>query len=229
MLRKSLDDLPGQFDGLKDAAEGDWEDALRAFLEDQLKRVLKALREGADDAAALVAEGEATLLGELLTPRQLALFEEVRGLVVAELGVSFEVDDALTREFLRTAGANIQGITQTTREAVRAALIEGQAAGEGIPQLADRLRGLSAFGRSRAVTVARTELGHAANVAALANYRASGVVVGVRVFDGDYDAVCQAMNGRVYALGQEPATLQHPRCRRAFAPIVDAAEMERSA
>jgi hypothetical protein len=64
---------------------------------------------------------------------------------------------------------------------------------------------------------------------ALANYRASGVVVGVSVFDGDYDAVCQAMNGRVYALGQEPATLQHPRCRRAFAPIVDAAEMERSA
>jgi HK97 family phage portal protein len=229
MLRKALDDLPGQFDMLKDAAEGDWEDALRTFLEQQLRRITRALRDGADTAEGLVAEGEAVLLGDLLTPRQLALFEDVRGLVVAELGFDFEIDDALTREYLRAAGANITGITQTTREAVRAALIEGQAAGEGIPQLSARLRELSAFGRSRAVTVARTELGHAANTAALANYRASGVVVGVRVFDGDYDAVCQAMNGRVYALGQEPATLQHPRCRRAFAPIVDAAEMERSA
>lgn len=229
MLRKALDDLPGQFDMLKDAAEGDWEDALRTFLEQQLRRITRALRDGADTAEGLVAEGEAVLLGDLLTPRQLALFEDVRGLVVAELGFDFEIDDALTREYLRAAGANITGITQTTREAVRAALIEGQAAGEGIPQLSARIRELSAFGRSRAVTVARTELGHAANTAALANYRASGVVVGVRVFDGDYDAVCQAMNGRVYALGQEPATLQHPRCRRAFAPIVDAAEMERSA
>lgn len=229
LMRKALDDLPGQFDMLKDAAEGDWEDALRAFLEQQLRRITRALRDGADTADALVAEGEAVLLGELLTPRQLALFEEVRGLIVAELGIEFEVDDALTREYLRSAGANISGITQTTREAVRAALVEGQAAAEGIDQLAARLRELPAFGRSRAVTVARTELGHAANTAALANYQASGVVVGVRVFDGDYDAACAAMNGRVYALGQAPATLQHPRCRRAFAPIVDAAEMERSA
>jgi hypothetical protein len=37
------------------------------------------------------------------------------------------------------------------------------------------------------------------------------------------------MNGRVFNLGQEPATLQHPNCRRAFAPIVDSSELTRSA
>ena len=220
LRRKSLDDLPGRYEALKDAAEGDWESALRGFLDEQLRRVTRALRAGTDDADALVAEGEATLLGELLTPRQLALFEEVRGLVVAELGIEFEVDDALTREYLRSAGANIQGITQTTREAVRTALIEGQAAGEGIPQLAARLRELPAFGDARAVTVARTELGMSANAAALTNYRASGVVSAVTVWDGDYDAECAAMNGRVFPLSSPPALLQHPRCRRALAPVL---------
>ena len=220
LRRKSLEDLPGRYEALKDGLEGDWESALRGFLAEQLRRVTRALRNGADDADALVAEGEATLLGELLTPRQLALFEEVRGLVVAELGIEFEVDDALTREYLRSAGANIQGITQTTREAVRTALIEGQAAGEGIPQLAARLRELPAFGDARAVTVARTELGMSANAAALTNYRASGVVSAVTVWDGDYDAECAAMNGRVFPLSSPPALLQHPRCRRALAPVL---------
>jgi hypothetical protein len=176
-----------------------------------------------------VAEGEATLLGETLTPLQLSLLDDVSGLVVAELGIAFDLDDPATREYLRAAGSNIAGITDTTRSAVRAALIEGQQAGEGIPQLAARLEQLPAFNRARAITVSRTELGHATNTAALANYRASGVVVGVRVFDGDYDAACAAMNGRTFTLGQEPPTLQHPRCLRAFAPIVDADELTRSA
>ena len=79
------------------------------------------------------------------------------------------------------------------------------------------------------MTIARTELGHSQNTAALATYQASGLVVGVRVFDGDYDATCQAMHGRTYPLDQAPATLEHPRCRRAFAPIVDASELHRSA
>jgi HK97 family phage portal protein len=221
---KALDDLPGEFGRLKDSAEPDWQSEIEQFLASQLVRVNQRLHAGHDTADGLVPEGEATLLGETLTPLQTALLDGVSRLVVAELGIAFDLDDPATREYLRSAGSNIVGITDTTREAVRAALVEGQAAGEGIPQLAARLRGLSAFNRARAITVSRTELGHSANTAALANYRASGVVVGVRVFDGDYDAECAAMNGRVFSLGQEPATLQHPRCLRAFAPIVDSAD-----
>jgi len=229
LLRKSLDDLPGEYESLRADHEPDWETALRTFLASQLRRANAALRAGADTADGIIVEGEATLLGEVLAPLQRSLLADVSALVVGELGIAFDLDDAATRAYLQAAGSNIVGITSTTREAVRAALIEGQAAGEGIPELAARLRSLPAFGPKRAVTIARTELGHASNTAALANYRASGVVVGVTVYDGDYDATCQAMNGRKFPLGQEPATLQHPRCRRAFAPIVDASELERSA
>lgn len=229
LLRKSLDDLPGQYEGLRDDGLPDWESELRSFLSGQLRRANAALRAGADTADGLIVEGEAALLGETLAPLQARLLDDVQRLVIAELGVQFDLDDPLTRSYLQAAGSNIVGITDTTRSAVQAALIEGQAAGEGVDQLATRLRELSAFSPKRARTIARTELGHASNTAAIANYQASGVVVGVRVFDGDYDAECAAMNGRVFTLGQQPATLQHPNCRRAFAPIVDASELTRSA
>jgi HK97 family phage portal protein len=226
---KSPDDLPGLFGRLKDNLEPDWFSEIESFLTAQLRRVNARLRAGGDTAEGLVAEGEAQLLGETLTPLQTALLSDVSRLVVAELAVAFDLDDAASRAYLRDAGSNIVGITETTRDAVRAALIEGQQAGEGIPQLAARLQQLPAFNRARAITVSRTELGHAANVAAVANYRASGVVVGVRVFDGDYDAECIAMNGRTFTLDQTPPTLQHPRCLRAFAPITDVSELVRSA
>jgi hypothetical protein len=75
-----------------------------------------------------------------------------------------------------------------------------------------RIRGLPAFGSARATVVARTELGASQNEAALASYTASGVVVGVRVHDGDYDDACAAMDGRTFALDQAPPSLQHPNC-----------------
>jgi len=227
--RKAAEDLPGLYDDLRVSSLPTWESELIAFLASQEARVIRRLQAGADTAEALVTEGEATLLGETLTPLQLRVLGEVSRLVVSELGIAFELDDPATRRYLLDAGANISGITETTRTAVQSALIEGQMEGEGIEQLARRLRGLPAFDQGRGRVVARTELGTSQNQAALASYRASGVVVGVRVLDGDFDAACSAMNGRTFALGQEPAMLQHPNCTRALAPITDAAELTRSA
>jgi len=102
-------------------------------------------------------------------------------------------------------------------------------AGEGIEPLARRLQDVWAFGSARGRVVARTELGTSQNAAALTSYRGSGVVVGVRVHDGDYDAACSAMNGRTFTLDQAPAGLQHPNCTRALGPLTDAAELTRSA
>ena len=173
-----------------------------------------------------MTEGEAILLGETLTPLQLRVLGQVERLVVSELGIQFQLDDPATRAFLLDAGGNIVGITETTRSAVQDALIEGQAAGEGIEPLARRLRGLPAFDQARGRLVARSELGTSQNIAALSSYRASGVVVGVRVHDGhDFDAACAAMDGRTFPLDAPPAALEHPNCTRALAPVTEAAEM----
>lgn len=152
------------------------------------------------------------------------------------LGASFDLDDPLTRQFLAEAGKEIVGITETTRQAVASALQEGQAAGEGVPQLAKRIEMVTEFARPRATAIARTELGHASNAAAMTSYRASGVVVGVRIFDGDgcglrsHDDPEKA-DGKVLPLDQMSGipTLAHPNCVRAFGAVTDPSEVEAAA
>jgi HK97 family phage portal protein len=223
--RKAAEDLPGRYESMRSAELPDWELELITFLAQQERRVLRRLRAGADHADELVTEGEAILLGETLTPLQLRVLGEVSRLVVGELGIAFQLDDAVTRQYLVDAGVNIRGITETTRADVADALTEGQMAGEGIEQLARRLRDLPAFDQARGRIVARTELGTSQNLAALSSYRASGVVIGVRVLDGDYDAACSAMDGRTFALDQAPPALQHPNCVRSFSPLTDPADL----
>ena len=227
--RKALEDLPREYERMRSADLPAWVDELVAFFEQQRRRVVRRLRAGADAAFDLVPEAEVVLLEEALTPLQLDLLGQVADLVAAELGAAFTLDDPQTRAFLRAAGANVVRITDSTRRAVQDALIEGQQAGEGVPRLARRLRDLPCFGAARATTVARSELGMSQNNAAIASYVASGIVVGVRVLDGDTDEACAAMDGRTFPLGQEPAMLQHPQCVRAFAPLTDADDLVRSA
>jgi HK97 family phage portal protein len=226
---KAIEDIPRLYEDLRESRLPTWELEVTSYLDGQARRVTSRLRAGADTASDLVTDGETVLLGDTLEPLQRSLLSAVSRIVEAELGVSFQVDDPATREYLRRCGINIAGITDTTRAAVQDALLIGQEAGEGIPELARRLRDLPAFDAARARTVSRTELGTSQNQAAIASYTASGVVVGVRVLDGDYDEGCQAMNGRTFRLGQEPAALQHPNCTRAILPITDADELTRSA
>lgn len=222
---------------LRDRIQTRTERAVGVFLGQQAARVVERLNAGqkasADvpDADALLPEDEDALLRAVLEPGYLAALAGVQGLTQDVLGVDFTLDDPTTRAYLRDSGERITSITETTRQAVRDALVAGQAEGESLSQLARRLRALPAFSRARAQLVARTELGSASNRAALLSYEASGVVVGILVFDGDYDAACQAMNGKRFPLAaaRGVAPLQHPNCRRALAPITDAAELEGAA
>lgn len=227
--RKAIEDLPRLYGDLRDEVIDEWVNEVASYLAGQRRRALRLVRDGADTAEAIIPELEVARLEQTLAPLQMTQLDDVTRLVISELGIAFDLDDPATRAYLRRAGAHIVGITETTRDAVRAELVEGQMAGEGIPELAARLRGLPAFDSARATVVARTELGTSQNEAALASYEASGVVVGVRVHDGDSDEACAAMDGRTFALHQAPPALQHPNCVRAFAPITDPAELTRSA
>lgn len=226
---RAAEDLIGAYGDLAERRLPVWERELLAFFRAQQRRVDGRLRGGASTAAGLVPDGEVVLLIEALAPLQLAALDDVSALVTAELGIAFQLDDAATRAYLAQSSEGIVGITETTRAQIRAALAEGQARGEGIPELARRLRQLPSFDRPRAETVARTELGRSQNHAALASYRASGVVVGVRVHDGDHDAACQAMDGRTFALDHAPSPLEHPNCLRAFSPVTETGELQQSA
>lgn len=157
----------------------------------------------------------------------LSALDGIHAITEEGLGISFDLPDPTTTAFLGQAGAGIRGIHETTLRAVRDSLQEGSMAGESISQLAARIRDLPAFNQQRAVLVSRTELGQATNLAAIHSYRASGVVAGVEILDGDQDEPCASRNGRRLALdnaGSEPPLL-HPNCTAAFLPLTDAADI----
>lgn len=213
---------------LREQLAKELEGSLGVYFEHQAEAaVLRlSLREADADAVdAVDAEEERRLLASILEAYYLRALEGIHDLTQDTLGIAFDLDDPLTRAYLEEAGSNIVGITDTTRRAVREALTEGQAAGEGIPQLAKRIRDLPEFSPARARTVARTELAEASNKAAVHTYEASGgIVVGVELFDQESDPECEGLNGKRLTLEEakaHPKTI-HPQCTLAMAPITDA-------
>lgn len=218
-------DIPDDLASMREEDLAAWLDDLTAFFADQAERVADRLTVESDTADVLVPDDETDLLLAALEPHQRDILSRVLGVVTSQLEVDFTLDDPATRAYLTRAGSQIVGITATTRAAVQAALVEGQAAGEGVSQLAARLRGLPAFNQARARTVARTELGASQLEAAYTSYVASGVVQGIRMHDGDHDAACAARDGQVLSLDEaRTATrLMHPNCTVAWAPVTDLA------
>lgn len=162
-------------------------------------------------------------LAELMNVQYLKSLDGMHTAVEEALDISFELDDARSREYLKAAGVNIRGISEHTLGQIRSALVEGQELGEGVQELAARIRDLPAFNNARAKTVARTELAHATNTAALYVYEGSSVVTGVQIFDGEEHAPCAEVNGKVITLEEARTfpTLGHPNCVRAFGAVVD--------
>jgi flagellar biosynthesis/type III secretory pathway protein FliH len=142
----------------------------------------------------------------------------------------FRLDDAATRKMLAVAAERVVMIDEATRKALREVLQEGQRRGYSDKQIAD---GVPAEGyggvdglylntwRSRAETIARTELSTAQVEASLDRYQATGLVSRVELVEHtDTDDECAARNGRVVPISSRPQ-LNHPNCRLSVVPVVD--------
>lgn len=216
---KAAGDIPDDLEGINDDNVGLWTRNVQQYLRDRAQALADQLR-ATGGVLQWDTEAEVAELRGVLDPMRLAVLDDVNKIVQGALGIAFELDDPLTRRYLRESGALIRNITEHTRRLVQDALLAGQAEFEGLDQLTARVLELNAFGKARARVIARTELGFSANAAAIANYRASGQVIGVTVYDGDLHPPCAAMIGKRYPLDQHPPLLAHPNCRRAFAPIL---------
>jgi hypothetical protein len=154
----------------------------------------------------------------------------VHDVVQDVLDTRYELSGADERTYLKTAGLNIRGINDTTRSAVADALKTSLALDETVAELEVRIRTLDAFSATRAHLIAATELAQATNLAQVESYRASKVVLGILVTDGDLDTVCKEVNGKRIKIGEARSipALGHPNCRRRFHHITDASELEDS-
>lgn len=170
-------------------------------------------------------------LRDLLETWYMRNYLEMHVMTQQVLGIDFNLDDPVTRDFLKDAGNQIRNIQDTTKNIVRRELTESQTLGEGVQETANRLRNSAAFSPARARTIARTEMGHATNTGALYVYRQSNLVTDIQVWDSDKDEDCAYWNGRIVSLqmaGSVP-TLSHPNCVRAFGAVVSKGTEEEDA
>ena len=240
-------DLADALDGLADevvealglntktAALEDWPRDLRLGLDDP--RIIEALLPPAQGERWFLPVYEAhwALVAE-------TMFAEVS----QQLGVAvaWSLDDPVARELIAQGGTRLGlvDLDAQTRQAVFDALAAGQEAGDGVPELARRIRdavrgehmypgiaerrGVNAARTYRAETIARTEAKYAQNVSTIRAYVRSDVVEALRVFDG---ADCgwtghddpDLADGTIRSFRDaEQYPLAHPRCVRSFAPVV---------
>ena len=150
--------------------------------------------------------------------------------VNATLGLEVNIPDPVRQRILSAGGTRrgLVDIAGQTRESIFQALRAGSEAGEGIPQLARRIRAdvpagpyRNAGAKYRAQLIARTEVAEAQNLSAYETYRASDVYVGVIISDGDEDELCAEVNGRrmTFAEYEQIGFTAHPNCTRSAAPI----------
>ncbi len=102
-----------------------------------------------------------------------AVFAAGGGRIAAEFGVGFDVAAPYVQQFIKARANQLAGlVTDTTYDQITTALADGTAAGETIPEIADRVRAVFDQATTvRSETIARTEVisaynGSAATVAA---------------------------------------------------------------
>lgn len=147
-----------------------------------------------DPAAVYDRDAWDVLLVDLMDPLWRAILSDYGSVVLAQLApddepderseddvdakadVEFDLTDPRVIEFLQERGRKIVGINETTRQAIVQAIAAGETAGDGIRQIAARIRQVFAEASSlRARTIARTELLSASNEGSLDGARQSGV------------------------------------------------------
>lgn len=170
-------------------------------------------------------------LAEIMELRYRAMFKSVHLAVQRVFGLEadrFRLTDPAVNRLLVDAAERVVRITETERKEIARVLRMGEELGlsnweiaQGKPEVG--FAGIDGLyqetWQGRAETIARTELQHAQNEAALNRYAATGLVDRVQIVDGDEDEPCAGRNGKVVSLSERPQ-LAHPNCTLNVIPIL---------
>jgi len=168
---------------------------------------------------------------------KLAVQSALRQAKLYDISTNWDVFNPNIEKWLKGYSIDLADEVNTvTLDKLKGSLFEGWEAGEGVPDLLNRVRDLyEEFDRSRAEMVARTEALRASNEGALETYRASGVVDRTMwVVGPDPCEDCQKLDGAIaqleggtYSAGGETVDCPplHPRCVCAIVPILEGEEL----
>jgi SPP1 gp7 family putative phage head morphogenesis protein len=111
-----------------------------------------------------------------------------------------------------------ESLEAQTRQAVRSALTQNIGSGAGSTSLAQHLRQITGFARSRVATIARTEYASAQEEMFLENMGRLQVEEWVWKARPDACAICFALHGQVFTADE--ASGRHQNCRCIMLPVV---------
>lgn len=178
----------------------------------------RALRDALKPHVASVAETVTVRTGEILRTGKAKTPKDVKVAVAAT-----EIDPFVAeveRLVLSSVGSRISGINGTTRDAVANVVQQALAESLTAPEIAERVRAVTAFDEARSELIARTESMFAYNSAAIASYQQYGVER-VRAIDGDGDEECASRDGQIYSLEEASSIEDHPNGTLDWAPYFE--------
>ena len=183
---------------------------LRVMFQNQMEKVVRKFPAKAIDIDEylLDEEDEAEVMVRVLQPQLRRIIDDQgrRASQLVGTGLNFNMATARVRRYLmdRTYKFSFE-VSEETNRLLGTTLAEGVKAGEGIPQLTKRVRGLfDDFEKYRAERISRSEVIRASNFAANEAYEQSGVVDKVEWLTTEDERTCEwcvPMDGKTIALG----------------------------
>lgn len=221
-------------------------DAVKGLLEQQVTRALHNVESPSKAFKALLnkkRELKATI--DLMTPLIEAVLAERGEATMQEVNSPTAWDDnteAVNAYIKNNTNKLASSMTDTTMEAIRSAVAEGFAAGEGIAGIKKRIQESKDLGDYRAETIALSETHRASAFAELEALKQSKLVISKIWFTAQDERVCpqcNAMNGVEVGIdepfiaeadldamniknyeGDIQIAMLHPRCRCTIIPVL---------
>jgi len=231
---KSLKDKKDEIWKRHDALMREDEVLFKAFVVNLLKAQEKRIKDAVDenfqkDVGDIINWSEEV---DLFAKLSFPMFEDIvsrRGDVAAELvGATFLVDQKVIDFIDGKAFRFASEVNETTQAALREALGEGVVAGEGVPQLKNRVSEIFQDRKSwEAERIARTEVIEAHNQADVLAYKQSGVVSKKEwLAEPDACEICREVDQQQVLLNDSFSTggdspPAHPNCRCAILPVLE--------
>lgn len=226
--RALADDVQRRADTSRDARSAALASEVTVYLDRLANQIVARWHETAKawpDAASLFDGDDDSLRRILLDGWTLAIGDAYADASESlGLTLSFDLENAWVKDVLDSVGARERGIVETAQRAVQDVIGRGASEGLSVTDVANLIRAIPGLKAGHAETIALTESAVAYNLGSLRAYEESGLVNEVEVLDGiDFDAECKAVNGQRKSIEWARSNvIQHPRCRRAFAPVVRA-------
>lgn len=226
-----------QIEANREKVAGKAQVKVESYITKEYEQAATRLKESGsvDDAVAGTDDGAG--IQKVMTPyykMSLRAAYEDADVLLAEfdVSVSFNLSNPRVQETLGLLLTQVRGITDTTREELRAIIRAGLQDGKSTEQIAAAIRAdAPEIGRRRSQVIARTETAKAYTNGALLAYEETGVVEQVEwnaTLDNRTSDVCQRLHGKRISLAEAQANgfegfngpPAHPNCRSVILPVV---------